>query len=237
MHALNAELPNIVLSETSHLFQHVIAHISQVSQVSQSLTSVICSNSLHRLSGTWREDLQEMYLDYWRIMPYGICFRCIDWNIDTTIHSWIPNLYQASHCFLSVVDANSKCGGNNTVMVTSQEGYIYSPGYPTASYPPYLNCTWMVEVQPDQTLDVSFLDFQLSYTYSCDFAADFVEIGNSNRTYEYKYCDQDVPETFLSRGNRVWVHFRTGQWRNRGFWLYYKGGLLLHTVVIVSILT
>ncbi|XP_035700116.1 cubilin-like [Branchiostoma floridae] len=143
------------------------------------------------------------------------CIKFIRRTLNNKIHGGFSLTYE-------VVDANSKCGGNNTVMVTSQEGYIYSPGYPTASYPPYLNCTWMVEVQPDQTLDVSFLDFQLSYTYSCDFAPDFVEIGNSNRTYEYKYCDQDVPETFLSRGNRVWVHFRTGQWRNRGFWLYYK---------------
>ncbi|XP_066271550.1 procollagen C-endopeptidase enhancer 1-like [Branchiostoma lanceolatum] len=143
------------------------------------------------------------------------CIKFIRRTQNNKIHGGFSLTYE-------VVDANSKCGGNNTVKVTSQEGYIYSPGYPTASYPPYLNCTWMVEVQPDQTLDVSFLDFQLSYTYSCDFAPDFVEIGNSNRTYEYKYCDQDVPETFLSRDNRVWVHFRSGQWRNRGFWLYYK---------------
>ena len=71
------------------------------------------------------------------------------------------------------------------------------------------------------------MDFQLSYTYSCDFAPDYVQIGSFNRTYEFKYCDQDTPSTFISKQNMLWVFFKTGRWRNRGFLLYYKGMLYI----------
>ncbi|CAH1252927.1 CUBN [Branchiostoma lanceolatum] len=120
------------------------------------------------------------------------------------------------------VDDNGECGTNGS-SISSQEGYIHSPGYPAASYPQQINCTWVIQVQPSQTIQVEFLDFQLSYIYSCDFAPDYVQIGSTNRTYEFKYCDQDTPSTFTSKKNMVWLYFKTGRWRNRGFLVYYKG--------------
>ncbi|XP_066272154.1 CUB domain-containing protein 2-like [Branchiostoma lanceolatum] len=122
-----------------------------------------------------------------------------------------------------VIDANSDCGVNKTTRLLSEEGYIFSPGYSISSYPQDLECTWLVESQPGSTIAVTFLDFQLSYTYSCDFAADYVQIGNSNTSYAFKYCDSDSPQPFQTRDNRLWVFFKSGQWRHRGFWLYYKG--------------
>ncbi|KAI8499250.1 Low-density lipoprotein receptor- protein 3 [Branchiostoma belcheri] len=115
-----------------------------------------------------------------------------------------------------VVDAYSECGGSKTVKVVSQEGYIYSPGYPFGTnYPPHINCTWVIQAKPGQAI-------QLSYSYGCDFATDYLRIGNSNASYDFTYCDQRDPAPFKSRGNVVWVFFKTGQWRQRGFWLHYK---------------
>ncbi|XP_078599584.1 dorsal-ventral patterning protein tolloid-like [Branchiostoma floridae x Branchiostoma japonicum] len=122
-----------------------------------------------------------------------------------------------------VVDAYSECGGSKAVKVVSQEGYIYSPGYPFGTnYPPYINCTWVIHAKPGQAIQVNFLDFQLSYSYGCDFATDYLRIGNSNTSYDFTYCDQKYPAPFKSRSNVAWVFFKTGQWRQRGFWLHYK---------------
>ncbi|XP_035699100.1 cubilin-like isoform X2 [Branchiostoma floridae] len=122
-----------------------------------------------------------------------------------------------------VISATGECGANQTVLlVTSDEGYIYSPGYPSSSYPQGLDCTWLIQTDPEQIITVTFLDFQLSYTTSCDYATDFVQIGNNNDTYDFKYCASNKPERFESSGNQVWLSFQTGRWTNKGFWLKYQ---------------
>ncbi|KAI8499237.1 hypothetical protein Bbelb_230010 [Branchiostoma belcheri] len=124
-----------------------------------------------------------------------------------------------------VISATGECGANQTVLtVTSEEGYIYSPGYPVSSYPQGLDCTWLIQAAPENIISVTFLDFQLSYTTSCDYATDFVQIGNSNDTYDFKYCASNTPgdRPFESKGNQVWLSFQTGRWTNKGFWLKYQ---------------
>ncbi|XP_035668091.1 cubilin-like [Branchiostoma floridae] len=145
------------------------------------------------------------------------CIRFFRRTTQNHSHTGFSMSYEA-------VDDNGECGTNGSSIssISSQEGYIRSPGYPAASYPQHINCTWVVQVSPSQTVQVEFLDFQLSYIYSCDFAPDFVQIGSSNRTYELKYCDQDTPSIFTSKKNMVWLFFKTGRWRNRGFLVYYK---------------
>ncbi|XP_078599555.1 CUB domain-containing protein 2-like [Branchiostoma floridae x Branchiostoma japonicum] len=119
------------------------------------------------------------------------------------------------------VDASDECD-NQTTTLTSDEGYVYSPGYPVASYEQELNCTWLIQAEPDQTIQITFLDFQLSYTFSCDFATDYVQVFELNSSLNFKYCDQDSPAPFTSYSNIIWVFFKSGRWRNKGFWLHYK---------------
>ncbi|XP_078670000.1 procollagen C-endopeptidase enhancer 1-like [Branchiostoma floridae x Branchiostoma belcheri] len=120
------------------------------------------------------------------------------------------------------VDSSDDCDNNQTTTLVSDEGYIYSPGYPVTSYQQELNCSWHIQARPDQTVQITFLDFQLSYTFSCDFATDYVQVFELNSSMNLKYCDQDSPAPFSSYSNNVWVVFKSGRWRNKGFWLHYK---------------
>ena len=66
------------------------------------------------------------------------------------------------------------CGGR---IRDKQSGEIKSPNYPNR-YPPTTTCKWTINVEPGQSIEITFRNFELEYERRCPY--DYVEV----RTYK-----------------------------------------------------
>nr|XP_043899047.1 procollagen C-endopeptidase enhancer a [Solea senegalensis] len=103
------------------------------------------------------------------------------------------------------VDDQQFCGGK----ITKAQGEITTPNWPDKKYPLGSSCSWLITVEPDMVIQVKFDKFVLEADTYCRF--DYVAFYNGGEKHDShligKYCGDQTPEPFLSKGNVLLVQF------------------------------
>ena len=75
--------------------------------------------------------------------------------------------------------------------VTSSHGYLSTPGYPEADYPPDRHCGCRLATS-DPGIDVHLLDFAVNHTSpdSCD--GDYLRVGQSGKIFILTKVQNDI---------------------------------------------
>lgn len=97
------------------------------------------------------------------------------------------------------------CGG----IFTSDQGFIYSENYPK-NYPHNENCEWLITVDENHIVNLTFIDFDLEDTTNC--TDDYVRIfdGPSHDNFMLgSFCKTQLPPTIFSTGNTMLVVMRS----------------------------
>ncbi|XP_033326417.2 cubilin [Megalopta genalis] len=98
-----------------------------------------------------------------------------------------------------------QCGGR----FTADTGIIHSTDYPK-NYPGRQNCEWLLQVQPNYLVNLTFLDFDLETSDNC--TADYVKIYNGptkDSPLMTTLCQNELPKPFIATGNEMLVVMRT----------------------------
>uniref|UniRef100_A0A8C6WU56 CUB domain-containing protein n=1 Tax=Neogobius melanostomus TaxID=47308 RepID=A0A8C6WU56_9GOBI len=97
------------------------------------------------------------------------------------------------------------CGGS----MTSASGGFSSPGYPLP-YHPNAECYWSIRTSPGSKLLLSFSDFHLETSSSCNF--DYLAVydgDSSSATQLAQLCGSQPPSPIGSSSNQLYVKLRT----------------------------
>ncbi|EFN66210.1 Cubilin [Camponotus floridanus] len=98
-----------------------------------------------------------------------------------------------------------ECGGK----FTTDSGIIHSPNYPQ-NYPHGQNCEWLLEVDSNHVVNLTFLDFDMENSRNC--TDDFVKIFDGptkNHPLLATHCHTQLPPSYVSTGNQMLVAMRT----------------------------
>ncbi|TGZ53188.1 Cubilin [Temnothorax longispinosus] len=93
------------------------------------------------------------------------------------------------------------CGGKFTAI----SGIIHSANYPQ-NYPHVQNCEWLLEVDSNHLVNLTFLDFDVENSWNC--SDDFVEIFDGptkNNSLLGIHCSNQLPPIYLSSSNQMLV--------------------------------
>ncbi|KZC14141.1 Cubilin [Dufourea novaeangliae] len=93
------------------------------------------------------------------------------------------------------------CGGK----FTADAGFIHSTNYPQ-NYPPKQNCEWLLQVNPNYLVNVTFLDFDLEASVNC--TDDYVQIydgATRNSPLMATLCRNTLPPSFISSANEMLI--------------------------------
>ncbi|XP_055944726.1 cubilin-like isoform X2 [Argiope bruennichi] len=119
--------------------------------------------------------------------------------------------------------ANQGCGG--TLNATSGEIQSLdadSDGF----YEPNLDCSWLIQGDEDQVLQITFdrFDLEPSTTDACVY--DFVELRedtNPESAVIGRYCGSRIPSSLITSGNRLYILFHSDEKNNKaGFKLRFQ---------------
>ncbi|XP_076799587.1 uncharacterized protein LOC143444282 [Clavelina lepadiformis] len=113
----------------------------------------------------------------------------------------------------------SGCGGR---IRDKQSGEIKSPNYPNR-YPPTTTCKWTINVEPGQSIEITFRNFELEYERRCPY--DYVETyaGTVKTSRTYRICGTMRSRKFVFNSTTVTVFFRSDHAiQKRGFIAYWK---------------
>ncbi|XP_068942361.1 cubilin [Petaurus breviceps papuanus] len=92
-------------------------------------------------------------------------------------------------------------------VLTAPSGHFSSPGHPNI-YPHGVNCTWLISVQSDYRIRLTFEVFHLDFHYNC--TSDYLEIyDDSMETALGRYCGKSVPPSLVSSSNRLMLRLVT----------------------------
>lgn len=92
---------------------------------------------------------------------------------------------------------------------TDSEREIQSPSY-LNSYDASLNYHWTTTVPEGKRIEVSLEDFDVEYAKNCD--KDFLKIYDGCGTNDpvlKSLCGRRRPESFISSGRYLYIHFRS----------------------------
>ena len=127
-----------------------------------------------------------------------------------------------THPYLITVNAR---GG----LITGQNGVIQSPSYPRP-YPNNADITWVLMGPSAGTISITFRAFSLEEDSACRY--DYVELRDgpaSNSPFIGKFCGRNVPATFMSADNALFVKFKSDVSENQaGFranWQWVPAGV------------
>ncbi|XP_034462765.1 procollagen C-endopeptidase enhancer a [Hippoglossus hippoglossus] len=97
------------------------------------------------------------------------------------------------------------CGGK----ITKAQGEIMTPNWPDKKYPPGTSCSWLITVEPDMVIQVSFDKFVLEPDTYCrfDYVAFFNGGAKDDSNLIAKYCGDQAPQPFITNGNVLLVQF------------------------------
>ncbi|XP_078037937.1 cubilin [Augochlora pura] len=98
-----------------------------------------------------------------------------------------------------------QCGGN----FTADTGIIHSTNYPK-NYPEHQNCQWLLQVQPNYLVNLTFLDFDLENSKNC--SDDYVKIYNGptkDSPLMATLCQNELPKPFIATANEMLVVMKT----------------------------
>ncbi|KAM9728707.1 procollagen C-endopeptidase enhancer a [Menidia menidia] len=97
------------------------------------------------------------------------------------------------------------CGGK----MTKSQGEIKTPNWPDKKYPPGTSCSWLITVEPDRVIKVTFDKFVLEADSYCRF--DYVAFFNGGEKDDSrligKYCGDQPPLPIISNSNVLLVQF------------------------------
>ncbi|XP_064469460.1 tolloid-like protein 2 [Ornithodoros turicata] len=140
---------------------------------------------------------------------------------DRTIIYWSA-LMRYSVMYISSTQG-AGCGGR----VTHTEGAFSSPGYPDALQEAK-TCRWYIGVPGRNQMTLRFQAFSLNSTAGCD--TNYVELyeGTSDQddSFVVRYCGQDHPAPYESRGNKIVVKLVTsGPQSGQGFYALFRANV------------
>ena len=96
------------------------------------------------------------------------------------------------------------CGGN----LTTQNGFLASPGYPE-NYPNEADCIYTISQPPGTIIHLKFHSFKIEHSSECrECSCDFLEIrdgGYDTRPVLGKLCGYEIPPYVQSTQNQVWL--------------------------------
>ncbi|CAN9501657.1 unnamed protein product [Ophioblennius macclurei] len=103
------------------------------------------------------------------------------------------------------VDDQQFCGGK----ITKSQGEIKTPNWPDKKYPPGTTCSWLITVEPDRVIQVTFDKFLLEPDSYCRF--DYVVFFNGGERDDSRligrYCGDEAPRPIITSGNVLLVQF------------------------------
>ncbi|XP_045491488.1 LOW QUALITY PROTEIN: cubilin homolog [Colias croceus] len=111
---------------------------------------------------------------------------------------------------------STACGGT----LSSEEGSIASPNYPL-SYPHAMDCEWVINTSPGNSMYLNFEKFDLAYSDRCN--EDYLEIRENDGagTLLGVYCGDEIP-TNITKGARIYLKFHSdNKEAGNGFLLHY----------------
>ncbi|XP_033954738.1 procollagen C-endopeptidase enhancer a [Pseudochaenichthys georgianus] len=107
------------------------------------------------------------------------------------------------------VDDHQFCGGK----MTKAQGEIKTPNWPDSKYPAGTSCSWLITVEPDMVIQVTFGKFVLEGDSYCRF--DYVAFFNGGEKDDSrligKYCGDRAPRPFITSSNVLLVQFVSDQ--------------------------
>ena len=144
-------------------------------------------------------------------------------------HANVSNLnvlfyFHDSPCFSLSVPAPYSCtASNRQIELNSETGVLASYNYPLP-YDDYGGCTWIIRVDGNKHIELSFDFFNLSDpSPEC---LDYVQIENEALDYGKnipKFCGSEKPSPVNSKGSAMWVWFTSsGNTKYPGFKASYK---------------
>ncbi|KAM5157776.1 low-density lipoprotein receptor-related protein 12 [Mantella aurantiaca] len=106
--------------------------------------------------------------------------------------------------------------------IRQPSGVITSPGWPL-EYPSRVNCSWCIHANPGEIITVSFQEFDLQGSATCNF--DWLSIGPSPNSDGSRACGSTIPAPYTSAQDHVWIKFHADDRISRkGFRLSYIAG-------------
>ncbi|KAM4028306.1 low-density lipoprotein receptor-related protein 12 isoform 2-T2 [Anomaloglossus baeobatrachus] len=106
--------------------------------------------------------------------------------------------------------------------IRQPSGIITSPGWPV-EYPARINCSWYIHANPGETITISFQEFDLQGSASCNF--DWLSISPTQNSDGAKACGSAIPAPYTSLQDHVWIKFHADDHiSKKGFRLSYTAG-------------
>ncbi|XP_012276352.1 cubilin [Orussus abietinus] len=98
-----------------------------------------------------------------------------------------------------------QCGG----LFTTPSGYIHSANYPK-NYPHNQNCEWLLRVDVNHVVNLTFIDFDLEDTANC--TDDYVKIFDGSTKEDPllgTHCRSSLPPSYISTSNELLIVMRS----------------------------
>ncbi|XP_034484402.1 dorsal-ventral patterning protein tolloid [Drosophila innubila] len=112
----------------------------------------------------------------------------------------------------------SECGGYLRATNHTQTFYSH-PRYGSRPYGHNMYCDWRIESDPDSSVKIKFLSFEIEYSEHCDY--DFLEVteeGNAMNTIHGRFCGRRRPPIIVSNSDTLLLKFQTDKDNSqRGF--------------------
>ncbi|EDV30246.2 uncharacterized protein Dana_GF23044 [Drosophila ananassae] len=112
----------------------------------------------------------------------------------------------------------SECGGYLRATNHSQTFYSH-PRYGSRPYKRNMYCDWRIQADPESSVKIRFLHFEIEYSERCDY--DFLEVteeGYSMNTIHGRFCGKHKPPIIISNSDTLLLRFQTDESNSlRGF--------------------
>ncbi|XP_061399861.1 dorsal-ventral patterning protein tolloid [Musca vetustissima] len=114
---------------------------------------------------------------------------------------------------------STECGGY--LRATNRSQIFYShPRFGQRNYKRNMYCNWRIQADPDSSVKIKFLHFEIEYSDRCDY--DSVEISEEQsfqrNTFHGRYCGNRKPPVIVSYSDTILIRFQTDESTSlRGF--------------------
>ncbi|KAH8271408.1 hypothetical protein KR018_009102, partial [Drosophila ironensis] len=112
----------------------------------------------------------------------------------------------------------SECGGYLRATNHSQTFYSH-PRYGSRPYKRNMYCDWRIQADPESSVKIRFLHFEIEYSERCDY--DYLEVteeGYSMNTIHGRFCGKHKPPIIISNSDTLLLRFQTDESNSlRGF--------------------
>lgn len=108
------------------------------------------------------------------LLAHNLCYSDTPTTFTSTgnhlLVKYMSETSYASHGFIAIYHSVPiRCGGK----FSGQSGVIHSTNYPN-NYPHNQNCEWLINVDPNHAVNLTFVDLDLERTRNC--TDDYIEV-------------------------------------------------------------